>query len=68
MARLRILGKFLGLSVFFPQWILSMSEDHPADGEGGPLRILAVEAARQRGFLRPGVWRVVDGLMISFHF
>ena len=46
-----------------------MSEDHPADGEGGPLRILAVEAARQRGLLRPGVWRVVaDGSMISFHF
>lgn len=50
VARLRILGKFLGLLTFSPQWMLGLT---PADR--GPLRTLAIEAARLRGALRPAL-------------
>lgn len=45
--KLRILGKFLGLLNFWPQWSLSVSS-----GESGPLALLATAAAGIRGSLR----------------
>ena len=46
--KLRILGKFLGLLTFWPQWSLTLSR-----GSNGPLSILAANVARTRGALRP---------------
>lgn len=46
--KLRILGKFLGLLTFWPQWSLLVSV-----GDTGPLSLLARDAARLRGALRP---------------
>ena len=46
--KLRILGKFLGLLTFWPQWSLLVST-----GDRGPLSLLARDAARIRGALRP---------------
>jgi hypothetical protein len=47
IVKLRILGKFLGLLNFWPQWSLSVST-----GETGPLALLATTAAGIRGSLR----------------
>ena len=46
--KMRILGKFLGLLTFWPQWSLSVCQQ-----EIGPLTILAGETARLKGSLRP---------------
>lgn len=46
VAKLKILGRFLGLLHFYPQWVPSGS------GESGPLQKLATELSTKRGALQ----------------